>query len=192
MRRALVICAALALAIGALAVAGCGGQKRTIPTRTAESFLRQLDNIASQVDAKACSGAHAKVAALLAQARQLPSSVDPTVRRNVVAGIARLDTLVARDCQKPPPQTNTNTAPTVPTQTVPTTTPTNTLPTTTPTQTAPPPTSTTPPPTSTTPPPTTGGGGVTVPGTTGAGGASLDLGRGHGKDHRGNSGGGGG
>lgn len=191
MRRALVICAALTLVLAALAVAGCGGQKRTIPTRMAESFLRQLDNIGSQVDTKACSGAHAKVAALLAQARQLPSSVDPTVRRNVVAGIARLDTLVARDCQKPPPQTNTNTTPTVPTETVPTT-PTNTLPT-TPTQTAPPPTSTTPPPTSTTPPPTTGGGGVTVPGgTTGAGGASLDLGRGHGKDHRGNSGGGGG
>ena len=70
MRRAPVICAALVLAFGALAIAGCGGQKRTIPTKTAESFLRQLDNISSQVDAKACSGAHAKVAALLAQARQ--------------------------------------------------------------------------------------------------------------------------
>ncbi len=188
MRRAFFTGVALALALAALALAGCGGQKRTIPTRTAESFLKQLDNIGSQFDANACSGAHAKVAALLAQARQLPRSVDPTVKRNLEAGIARLDSLVARDCQKPPPQTNTTTTPTVPTQTTPP--PTSTTP--PPTQTTPPPTSTTPPPTSTTPPPTTGGGGVTVPGTTGAGGASLDLGRGHGKDRRGHFGGGGG
>ena len=150
MRRATVIGLVVLLL---LAAAGCGSSnKRTLPTAKAESMLRQLDNIASQYDSGACSGAQAKVLALEAQARSLPSSVDPTVRRNLIAGLARLDRLVQRDCKRPPPQTNTNTTPTntVPTNTTPTT------PNTTPT--------------------TPGGGGVTVPGTTGAAGAQFRAG----------------
>jgi hypothetical protein len=169
MTRAAWIFLILALA---LAVAGCGGGgKRTIPTAKAESMLRQLDNVRSQFDAQACSGTHAKVTSLEAQARALPRSVDAEVKRNLVAGLARLDSLVQRDCQKPPPpQTNTQTTPTVPT--TPTeTTPTNTVPT-TPTNTVP--TNTTPTTPNTTPTNPGGGGGVTVPGgTTGAGGAQL-------------------
>jgi outer membrane murein-binding lipoprotein Lpp len=152
-------------------LAGCGSQKRTIPTAKAQSFLQQLDTISSQFDNGACVGAGAKVRALESQVRALPSSVDAEVKRNLVAGVARLETLVSRQCQRPTP---TNTTPTVPTPTVPTatvpTTP-NTVPTTptTPntTPTTPNTTPTTPPPTNTTP---GGGGGVTVPGTTIGGG----------------------
>jgi hypothetical protein len=142
----------------ALVLSSCGGgHKRTIPTKDAQSFLTQLDKIQSQFDNNACVGASAKVAALETQVRSLPSSVDPTVKRNLEAGVARLQDLIRRDCQRP----QTNTTPTI-TQTVPTVTqtvptPTQTVP--TPTQTTP--TPTTPVPTSTTPP----GGGVTVPGT---------------------------
>jgi hypothetical protein len=155
----------------AFAVAGCGSHKRTIPTRQAQSFLQQLDNIGSQVDNGACTGASAKVRALAVQVRGLPSSVDSEVKRNLEEGVARLGTLVSRQCQRPTP-TNTTPTTTVPTVTVPTTTvPTNTVPTaptTTPT------TPTTPSTTPTTPPSTTapgggGGGGVTVPGTIGGG-----------------------
>lgn len=142
----------------ALVLSSCGGgNKRTIPTKDAQAFLQQLDKIQSQFDNNACVGAGAKAAALQSQVRQLPSSVDPEVKRNLLAGVARLQTLVARQCQRPTP---TNTTPTI-TQTVPTIT--QTVP--TPTQTVPAPTQTTPTtpvPTGTTPP----GGGVTVPGTT--------------------------
>lgn len=164
-RAALIVVAALAVA---LLLGGCGGGgKRTIPTKRAESMLAQLDKIGSQFDNNACTGAGAKVRALESQARALPGSVDAEVRRNLVAGLQRLDALVSRQCQRPTPTNTTPTTPTVPS--VPTTTapPTNTTPTTTPT--TPTTTPTTPNTTPTTP---GGGGGVTVPGgTTGVGGA---------------------
>jgi hypothetical protein len=167
MRRASLI----ALAV-ALAVAGCGGQKRTIPTSRAESMLTQLDTIGTEFDKGACSTARDRVVSLEARARALPSSVDPEVKRNLVSGLRRLQSLVVSDCSRPTPTnpttTPTNTAPTTttPTQTLPTT-PTQTTPTTptTPTQTTP-----------TTPTTTGGGGGVTVPGTTGASGAQVQPG----------------
>jgi hypothetical protein len=172
MRSAAVICLAIALLAG-----GCGGQKRTIPTHTAESFLNQLDRIGSQFDSQACQGADAKARSLESQARQLSGRVDAEVKRNLVSGIERLRTLMAHDCQRPAP---TNTTPTTPTPTTPTTT----TPTTTPTTTTPTPTTpTTPSPTTPTPPTTTppgGGGGVTVPGTTGAAGAQSGQGQGDG------------
>jgi hypothetical protein len=158
----IVLTAVLVTAV-VVAVAGCGGQKRTIPTRTAQSFLRQLDAIGSQVDNGACTGAGAKARALETQARGLPSSVDSEVKRNLEDGARRLETLVSQQCQRPTP-TNTTPTNTVPTTTVPTTTvPTTTVPTNTaPTNTVP--TNTTPPPTTPTTP--GGGGGVTVPGST--------------------------
>jgi hypothetical protein len=144
----------------ALVLSSCGGgNKRTIPTKDAQSFLQQLDKIQSQFDNGACVGAGAKVSALASQVRQLPSSVDSEVKKNLIAGVARLQVLVSRQCQRATP---TNTTPTI-TQTVPTitqTVPTQTQTVPAPTQTTPAPT--TPVPTSTTPP----GGGVTVPGTT--------------------------
>jgi hypothetical protein len=151
---------AVAVIALALVLSSCGGgHKRTIPTKDAQSFLQQLDKIQSQFDNGACVGAGAKVSALESQVRELPSSVDSEVKKNLVAGVARLQTLVSRQCQR---STTTNTTPTI-TQTVPTVT--QTVPTqtqTVPTQTQTTPTPTTPEPTGTTPP----GGGVTVPGTT--------------------------
>jgi hypothetical protein len=155
---------AVAVVALALVLSSCGGgHKRTIPTKDAQAFLQQLDKIQSQFDNGACVGASAKVSALASQVRQLPSSVDSEVKQNLISGVARLQTLVSRQCQRPTP-TNTATTPTI-TQTVPTVTqtvPTQTQTVPTPTQTVP--TTTTPPPTGTTPP--GGGGGVTVPGTT--------------------------
>ncbi len=165
----IVLTAVILVAVG-VAIAGCGSQKRTIPTKEGQSFLKQLDNIGSQFDNGSCSGAQAKVDALQNQANNLPASVDSEVKRNLEDGIQRLGTLVRKDCQRATP---TNTTPTtVPTVT---TSPTTTIPT-TPTQTVPTqttPTTTTPPPTTTTPPPTTpgGGGGVSVPGS-GVGGGT--------------------
>ena len=157
------------LVAAAFAIAGCGSQKRTIPTKEGQSFLRQLDNISSQVDNGACTGAEDKVNSLENQISALPSSVDPQVKRNLLDGVQRLAVLVRRNCQRPTP-TNTTpttvpTVPTTPTNTVPTTPTTpNTVPTTpTTTPTSPTTTPTTP---STTP---GGGGGVTVPGTIGGG-----------------------
>jgi len=156
----------LVVAVG-IAVAGCGGQKRTIPTKQGQSFLAQLDKIQEQYDNGSCQGAQAKVNALLLQVRNLPSSVDSEVKQNLTTSVLRLRSLV----QKCEPAQPTNTVPTttVPTitQTVPTeTVPTQTVPTqTVPTQTVP----TTPTTTPTTPSGGTtnpgSGGGVTVPGT---------------------------
>jgi hypothetical protein len=160
-----IVLGALLVAGIAVALAGCGSQKRTIPTKQAQSFLQQLDNIGSQFDNGACTGAGAKVDALEAQVRRLPSSVDSEVKRNLEDGVQRLASLVSRQCQRPTP-TNTTPTNTVPTTTVPTTTvPTTTVPTTPNTT---PTTPTTPSTTPTTPPTNTGGGGgVTVPSTIG-------------------------
>ena len=59
-----MVLAAVLVAAVAVAVAGCGSQKRTIPTHTAQSFLQQLDKIGEQFDNGSCTGASAKVAAL--------------------------------------------------------------------------------------------------------------------------------
>jgi len=158
----IVLTAVIVVGVG-IALVGCGSQKRTIPTKSAQSFLQQLDKIQSQYDNGACVGTRAKVAALEAQARQLPRSVDPEVKRNLIAGIVRLRGLTA-SCQ--PAQTNTTpttTVPTVPTvtQTVPA--PTATVPTTPTTPNTVPTTPNTTP--NTTPTTPGGGGGVSVPGT---------------------------
>jgi hypothetical protein len=164
MRRWLTsIVLASVLAAGLIvALSGCGSQKRTIPTKKAQSFLQQLDSIGSQVDNGACTGAGAKVNTLENQVSALPESVDSTVKRNLIAGVQRLGTLVQNQCKRPTP-TNTTpttvpTVPTTPTNTVPTTptAPTNTVPTT--------PTTV---PTTPTTTPTSPGGGTTVPGNGG-------------------------
>lgn len=167
----IVLATVLVVVVG-FAVAGCGGQKRTIPTRKAQSFLAQLDKIGEQVDSGSCTGAADKVASLKAQVSGLPGSVDPTVKRNLVDGVQRLDRLVGTQCQRPTPAnttpTTTPTVPTTPSTTVPTT-PTGTVPT-TPSNTVPtPPTAPTTTPTSPSTTPGGGGGGVTVPGTIGGG-----------------------
>src|SRR5436309_14340845 len=100
--RSLVLSVVLVAAV-AFAVAGCGSQKRTIPTKQAQSFLAQLDSIGSQVDNGACVGAGAKVRALAVQVHDLPSSVDAEVKRNLEAGVLRLERLVSRQCQRPTP-----------------------------------------------------------------------------------------
>src|SRR5262245_24019109 len=87
---------ATVLVVGvAVAVAGCGSQKRTIPTRSGQSFLNQLDKIEEQYNNGSCSGATAKVNSLLGQVRNLPNSVDSEVKKNLTAGVLRLRTLVA-------------------------------------------------------------------------------------------------
>jgi hypothetical protein len=183
----------LALLATVLALAGCGSHKRTIPTARAESMLSQLDTVGDRFDNQACAKARAKVSSLESQARALPGTVDRKVKRNLIAGLARLDRLVARDCQKRPNTTTTTTttpAPTAPTPTTPTpapTTPTTTPTTPTTTPTTPTHTTTTP----TTPTPTSPSGGVTVPGTTTAGGGRASpgsSGKGQGGNEQGDGG----
>jgi hypothetical protein len=169
-RTSIVLTCVILVAVG-FAIAGCGSQKRTIPTKQAQSFLRQLDNISSQVDNGACTGAEDKVNSLENQVSALPSSVDPEVKRNLIAGVQRLAVLVRKDCKRPTPANTTpTTVPTVPT-TPTTTVPTNTVPTTPSTTPTTPSTTPTTPGTTPTTPSTTpgGGGGVTVPGTIGGG-----------------------
>jgi hypothetical protein len=185
----------LALLATVLALAGCGSHKRTIPTARAESMLSQLDTVGDRFDNQACAKARAKVSSLESQARALPGTVDRKVKRNLIAGLARLDRLVARDCQKRPNTTTTTTTtpaptPTAPTPTTPTpapTTPTTTPTTPTTTPTTPTHTTTTP----TTPTPTSPSGGVTVPGTTTAGGGRASpgsSGKGQGGNEQGDGG----
>jgi len=96
-----IVLSAVILVAVVMAIAGCGSQKRTIPTKEGQSFLKQLDNIGSQVDNGACSGAEDKVNSLENQISGLPSSVDPEVKRNLVDGVQRLAVLVRKDCQRP-------------------------------------------------------------------------------------------
>jgi len=120
-----------------------------------------------------CDRAHTKVRDARFLLTQLPSSVDTSLHQNIADGLARLDSLITSECQRPAQTqtqtdtttTDTNTTPTDTTQTDTTTTDTNTTPTDT-TLTTTTPTTTTP--TTTTPTTTTGTGTGTT--TTGTGG----------------------
>jgi hypothetical protein len=152
--------------VAALALTGCGGSKhkKTVPRADAQALITELDQVSDNFDSKACSGASFKIDDLRNKASALPSSVDATVKQNIVDGIDRLGTLVQQDCRRTP--TNTETTPTETT-----TTPTETETTPTKTETTPTKTETTPTETNTTPTTTTPGG-ATVPGN-GTGGTST-------------------
>ena len=149
--------------IAVLALAGCGGEKQghTIDPADAQSLISGLDRVGQQFDSGACNGAQAKVSDLRDAAARLPSSVDPEVKKNIEAGLQRLQGLVQRDCQRP--QTTTTSSST--TSSTPTTTSTTTTTSSTSTSTSTTSTSTT--------SDNNGGGGVIPPnGGTGPGGAT--------------------
>jgi len=149
--------------IAALALAGCGGEKQghTIEPADAQSLISGLDRVGQQFDSGACSGARAKVQDLEDAAARLPSSVDPEVKNNIVAGLRRLEGLVQRDCKRPETTTTSSTT----SSTTPTTTSTTTTTSSTSTSTSTTSTSTT--------SDNNGGGGVVPPnGGTGPGGTT--------------------
>jgi hypothetical protein len=117
-----------------LAVAGCGGgnDKKTIPAGNAQSLIAGLDRVSDQFDNGACNGAQAKVSDLQNAADNLPSSVDPEVKKNIQDGLQRLNDLVQRDCQRSETTTTSSTtSSTTPTTTSTTTTTSSSSPTTT-------------------------------------------------------------
>lgn len=95
-------CTAIAL-VAALTLAGCGGNKTkpSIPSDDAQALQTLLDQTANNFDHGACNGAHAKVAQLVARVDQLPSSVDPTVRKNLRDGAVHLNSLLTDQCKRP-------------------------------------------------------------------------------------------
>ena len=154
---------ALALVVS-LAVAGCGGDKKTIPSDQGASLIRALRQVRDlSTDQQNCPQLPAAVQRVHSRVASLPASVDKNTRDSLVNGVNHLIDDVNSECQNaqttPTTTTPTQTTP-PPTQTTPTqTTPTQTTPTqTTPTQTTP---------TQTTPPATTPGNGGTGPGNGG-------------------------
>ena len=164
--------AATAIALCALALAGCGSgddEGDPIPTRDGNRMVALLELAERQSDAGTCNGALAKVREARGIADGLPDGVDPEVRRELLDGLDRLAELVDNGCsqvEEEPTDTVTTPEPT-------TTTPEPTTTTPEPTTTTPEPTTTTPEPTTTTPEPTTpapspgDGTGGTPPGQSG-------------------------
>ena len=155
---------ALAL-VAALAVSGCGGDKKTIPSDQGASLIRALRQARDlSGNTQQCPQLQAAVQRVQSRVASLPSSVDKNTRDSLVNGVNHLIDNTNSECAnaQTTPTTTTPTA-TTPTATTPTTT-TQTTPTqTTPTQTTP--TTTTP--TTTTPTQTTPGNGGTGPGNGG-------------------------
>jgi hypothetical protein len=157
MRRPIATALAALLALALLA--GCGGDKKTIPNDDAASLIRALRQARDlSGDPEKCPQLQNAVQLVQRRVTSLPASVDKDTRDTLVNGTNHLIENAQSECEG---------VKTTPTETTPTTTtPTETQPTETqPTQTQP--TQTTP----TTPPPTTpttpgnGNGGVT-PGNT--------------------------
>src|SRR4051794_38263733 len=153
---------ALAL-VASLAVAGCGGDKKTIPSDDAASLIRALRQVRALAgDEQNCPQLPAAVQLVQSRVSHFPSSVDKNTRDSLVNGVNNLIDNVNSECRNaqttPTTTTPTTTTETTPTQTTPTqTTPTQTTPT-TPTQTTP---------TQTTPTQTTPGNGGAGPGNGG-------------------------
>jgi hypothetical protein len=154
---------ALAL-VAAVALAGCGSDKKTIPNSDGASLIRLLRQARDETgDPQKCPQLLTTVQRVQTRVASLPSSVDKNTRDSLVNGVNNLIDDSRNECANTQ-TTPTETAPTTPTQTAPTQTtpPTDTTPTqSTPTQTTP----TTPTPTTpTTPSP---GNGGTSPGNGG-------------------------
>ena len=146
---------------------GCGGgsNSKQIPADQSDRMIKAIQAADQYSAAGRCERAHTKVRDARFLLTQLPNSVDTSLRQNIADGLARLDSLITSECQRPA-QTQTQTTPTetlttqTQTQTDTTTTDTNTAPTDT--------TLTTTTPTTTTPTTTTGTGTT----TTGTGGVA--------------------
>jgi hypothetical protein len=136
---------ALLALVGAIAVSGCGsdGEGKPIPREQAQALESRLDEVQRRFDAGggACgdiqSDSRPAVEQLLSQ---IPSSVDPDVRRAARESFDRLFSLTSEQCDE---QKGQNTTPEQTTP-APEPTPTQTTETQPPTQTQPPPTPTTP------------------------------------------------
>lgn len=168
-----------ALALAALAVSGCGGDRSNlIPGQRAQELVSQLDALQQQIDAGQCDGVSARVDTFHDDATSLTKPVDSRLRKRIKEGVTSLRAHALETCQaaarKNAEQTQTDTTPTTtPTDTTTTettTTKTDTTPTTSTPSTSTPSTSQP----STVTPPDTGGGTAgpsdTTPGDTGSGG----------------------
>ena len=157
---------ALAAAAALLSLAGCGGDKKTIPKDDASRLIADLRDVRDLAgDQTNCPDLPAAVRRVQARVLSLPSSVDSDTRETLVGGVNNLIDDVRTECE------NVQTTPTTPT--TPETTPQTTQETAPPTtqQTAPPTTPTTPQTTPTTPTTPGNGNGGTPPGQGGPGNA---------------------
>ncbi len=152
----------------------CGGGKGLLSGGDASNINSQLDSVSSAVAARQCGGAVSALSALNNSVANLPSSVSPPLRANLMQGVSTVSALSQRDCTSTTQPTTTTT--TTPTTTTPTSAPSTTPSTPTSTPSRPPSTSTpTSTPTTTTPP--SGGGGL---GNGGGGGNGNGNGHGNG------------
>jgi hypothetical protein len=137
-RRATVLIGALA----AITLAGCGGDKRTIPHDEGSTLIRLLREARSQAGHRSeCDALQRTVARVQAEVAALPASVDTDTRRSLTDGANNLADSAQQECRNAHTTPTTPTTPTTTTQTQPTQTqaPTQTQPPTqsTPTHTTP-------------------------------------------------------
>jgi hypothetical protein len=167
-------------------LAACGGGAGLLSGNQSLSLNSQLDSVSSAVNSGNCGTASQAVAAFAQTVTNLPVTVNPTLRTNLLQGASTVGALAQRDCRTSSTSTSTSTTTTKPeTTTTTTTTPSTSTHTSTSTST----TTTTTPSTSTTTPATS----TTTPGTTsttgGTGGAGLGGGGGNGGGGNNGSGG---
>jgi hypothetical protein len=144
----------ISLLVGALALAGCGGDDEpepSIPLDNASTLVSTLQEIQDNVDVGSCIVAEGKVQEFQDELDALPPGVDEQVIEALERGSQNLITLIEEDCDQPE-ETTTEETTTEETTTEPTTTEETT---TQPTE----PTTTTTPTTPTTPPDNSGGVG---------------------------------
>jgi hypothetical protein len=148
-----------------LLIAACGGGAGLLSTDQSSTLSSQLNQLSSAVSAGNCGAVSSAAAALGNSVGNLPATVNPTLRNNLVQGASTVADLAQKDCHQ------TTSTPTATSSSTPTPTATSTS---TTTSTHPATTSTTPsstPSTSTTPATTPAGSGTSPAG--GTGGAGL-------------------
>ena len=173
--RALVSCA---VAAGAIALAGCGGDDEgpQIPRAQASALINRLEEAQRRSEPFRCNDLRRDtIPALETQLRTLPANLDGDVRQTLEDGIAHLRELVEQECdgaqrerKRRRERERENTTPTTPTAPTPTPAPT---PEPTPTPTQPEPEPEPEPQPQPEPQPDNGGGGTPAPQDDGGGGA---------------------
>src|SRR5947209_2689604 len=83
-----------------LLIVACGGGAGLLSSDQSSTLSGQLDQVSSALSAGNCAGVSSAAAALGNSVGNLPATVNPTLRNNLVQGVSTVAELAQKDCHQ--------------------------------------------------------------------------------------------